>query len=318
MRGKTNPPRQAAYVCAFAVLLLSPAAIGFILHSSVYEHGLTKSHRDGMDSFACSRWKDPPKLAVLTEPDACDSVERLEDTYNAVERATRDGHVDLVVIRTSDDTNDASSTTSSRNDIKFELMQRLSQLKLIRDEHGVGFKLVINNDVEMLINALSHGLSIDGIHVKEKNIGSIPTIRKQLQDLATQAGIENQIIIGTSCHLVESAMSSYQHVDYLFVGTCYMTKSHPEKNQEQLEGPMFPGRIKEVLSRVCDSSSLPLVFAIGGIDETNCREPVSLGADGVGVIRSVMKASDPRQMAECIVESMTNAMQRVEGQELNR
>jgi thiamine monophosphate synthase len=313
MLGKSNPLLPAVYACASAAVFLSSASFGFILHPSGKEHAAIKSHRDDIiNSRACSKWKDPPYLAVLTEPDACDSAERVQDTYTAIERATREGNVDLVVIRTSDDTSDASSTRDARNANKSELMQRLSQLKLSRDEHDVGFKLVINNDLSMLIDALSQRLSIDGIHVKERNVGSIPTIRKQLRDLATQAGIENQIIVGTSCHSIKSAMDSYQHIDYLFVGTCYMTNSHPEKNQEELEGPMFPGRIKEDLSKVCDSSSLPLVFAIGGIDETNCKGPISFGADGVGVIRSVMKASDPRLMTECIVGSMTDAMQRIE------
>jgi thiamine monophosphate synthase len=86
-----------------------------------------------------------------------------------------------------------------------------------------------------------------------------------------------------------------------------MTQSHPEKEKDQLEGPAFPGRIKEEMTRIFTNSTsrVPIVFAIGGIDETNCHEPVQFGADGVGVIRSVMRAADPQMMAKCIIDFMS-------------
>jgi len=41
----------------------------------------------------------------------------------------------------------------------------------------------------------------------------------------------------------------------------------------------------------------PIIFAIGGINEQNCHEPVvTYGADGVAVIRTVMQASDPGEV----------------------
>ena len=47
--------------------------------------------------------RSPPYLAILTEPDACDSRNRIDETYHAIERAAYDGHVDLVVVRVADD-----------------------------------------------------------------------------------------------------------------------------------------------------------------------------------------------------------------------
>lgn len=267
-----------------------------------------KSHREDIilpsTAAVCSasKWNDPPYLAVLTEPNACDSIKRIEETYDAIERATCDGKVDLVVVRTDN--------AHERNANKLELLKRLSQLKLNRKAESNGFKLVINNDIDIAVKALSQNVPLDGMHVKERNVGSISTIRQQLEVAAASSGTNCTIIMGTSCHSIETAMQSCQSVDYLFVGTCYMTKSHPEKNQDQLEGPRFPGRIKEELNKFCNDRPSPIVFAIGGIDETNCHEPVSYGADGVGVIRSVMQADDPGAAACGICKSMSDARSR--------
>ncbi|KAL3791763.1 hypothetical protein HJC23_007530 [Cyclotella cryptica] len=291
-------------------LMQSSTSFGFTLqspttHSTV---ALLKSHNDKTTLSSVSKWRNPPYLAILTEPDACDSLERLHETYRAIESATVDGTVDLVVLRISEEAKGTPSLNNELNANKWELLRRLSQLKLNYEKDRKGFKLVLNNDVDMAVTALSRKVAVDGVHVKERNVDSIPSIRNTLQNAAAETGLApNDIMVGTSCHSIQSAMKSRPYIDYLFVGTCYTTMSHPEKSVNQLEGPQFPGRIKKALSLTCgiSSSSIPIVFAIGGIDETNCHEPVSFGADGVGVIRSVMRAEDPRWMVERINESMT-------------
>ena len=53
----------------------------------------------------------------------------------------------------------------------------------------------------------------------------------------------------------------------------------------------------------------PIIFAIGGIDKTNCHEPVlTFGADGVATIRTVMQASDPREAVKCMKKAMKEAV----------
>ena len=98
--------------------------------------------------------------------------------------------------------------------------------------------------------------------------------------------------------------------DYLFVGTCYLTQSHPEKQSlDQLEGPSLPGRVRQELYQIYNNrpdstcsekksqstSTLlppPIIFAIGGIDDQNCHEPViTFGADGAATIRTVMHST---------------------------
>jgi thiamine-phosphate pyrophosphorylase len=119
------------------------------------------------------------------------------------------------------------------------------------------------------------------------------------------------ILIGTSAHSIESALKSsvLYRPHYYFVGTCFLTESHPEKSEAELEGPLLPGKIKESLridGRGDTNYSIP-VFAIGGIDETNCCIPIEAGADGVAVIRSVLKADQPEYVVSIMYKIMKTA-----------
>ena len=205
------------------------------------------------------------------------------------------------------------------------------------------FKVVCSSDlVSVAVNARANG-----VHVKEHHLDQLPDIIRRF---------EYPIVIGTSTHSVESALRSYFGNDdvndiivedegtptakiarpkphYYFVGTCYLTASHPEKTlQSQLEGPELPGRVKRALLENLESKQqqatisskttteeenckdvspmaalplkLPRIMAIGGIDETNCHEPVVLGADGVAVIRAVLQADHPIERVEEMQSSM--------------
>ena len=277
---------------------------------------------------------DPPFLAVLTEPDACTSAKRIDETIHAIDRASVDGGVTLVVVRINDDDDGATSEN------KWKLLKRLAELKQKRLLEGSNrdFLLVINNDVELVLEAISCNIRVDGVHVKEYKAHLIPDIRQQLHDaLENNTAISNSnetnqqqqqgIIIGTSCHSIQSALDSYNLTprgpDYLFVGTCYLTQSHPEKTSfDQLEGPTLPGRIREILHQSfnddnrssdgdsdlsgVDNKKPPVIFAIGGIDEHNCNEPVKYSADGVATIRTVMQADDPREVVKLMNIAMLN------------
>ena len=270
----------------------------------------TKSHDIELDAIKSessivlfSRWKNPPYIAVLTEPDACTSNVRVEETIHAIEQATADGGVNLVVLRVADDSEGKCALH------KWKLLQSLAQLKSRRTFH-----LVVNDDVDIVLKAMAQNISVDGVHVKERNVHLIPSIRSQLEHAVITS--EKDIIIGTSCHSIESATTSYllspRGPDYLFVGTCYLTQSHPEKKTfDQLEGPVLPGKVKQKLYHIHNNTNHdripPVIFAIGGIDEENCQEPVlRYGADGVAVIRTVMQASDSREIVRRMRRSMSN------------
>ena len=277
-------------------------------------------------------WGSSPYLAILTEPDACTSVERVEETIHAIEQATMDGGVNLVIVRVADGPGNESALH------KWALLKNLAEMKQRRR-----FLLVVNDDVEIVLKALSQNITVDGVHVKEYKAHLIPSIRSKLEHAVTCSFNNNNsssyrdVIIGTSCHSLESATKSYQlsprGPDYLFVGTCYLTQSHPEKQSlDQLEGPTLPGRVREELYQIYndkDGTSIdaetiisrptstlsppPIIFAIGGIDEQNCHEPVvRFGADGVATISAVMQSSDPREVVRRMKSIMQNQKDNVD------
>ncbi len=246
-------------------------------------------------------------LCIITETSACDSDERMEATCETLEKALggyNENGVDLISVRVATPTNSKDKDQQeSFNQRLLRLCSRIMALKERQQKH------IHYNDYKVVINDMVHldtavQANVDGIHVKEKDVAQIPRIRKELEEARSGGGtgtLQN-VIIGTSCHSIESGVCNWvlYNPDYMFVGTCYMTQSHPEKNADDLEGPMLPGSVKQnILDMAKDNKGArlhhrcPIIFAIGGIEESNCSEPVSYGADGVAVIRSIMQASDP-------------------------
>jgi len=82
-----------------------------------------------------------------------------------------------------------------------------------------------------------------------------------------------------------------------------------------LEGPRLPGMVRHAMEQHCrqqqqqqdSNKELPIVLAIGGIDATNCHEPVALGAHGVATIRAILQAKDPIGIVEDMRMAMTRA-----------
>uniref|UniRef100_A0A7S2A5T0 Thiamine phosphate synthase/TenI domain-containing protein n=1 Tax=Trieres chinensis TaxID=1514140 RepID=A0A7S2A5T0_TRICV len=187
----------------------------------------------------------------------------------------------------------------------------------LKKELEAHFVVIINDNVEAALAS-----KVDGVHVKEHQAQDIPRIRKLLENEAKMedGSICNRIIVGTSCHSLQSGLLNWKRFrpDYMFVGTCYLTQSHPEKTSvEQLEGPSLPGKVRQAIQNAmhkeCDvqggqekelESFAPIILAIGGINELNCAEPVQLGADGVAVIRSVLNADDPAAVVQSMIQKM--------------
>ncbi|CAJ1954712.1 unnamed protein product [Cylindrotheca closterium] len=234
-------------------------------------------------------------LAIITELDACETNTRMEESYSAIAKAVAEqpDDISLVSIRLK------PSDSAHVMERAVELTKRLVRLsENCKDGGKVGvedqvllpcpsFKVVCSSDwVEAAVLGGAHG-----VHVKEHHLSQVPYIRERL----TVANSNSPIWIGTSAHSVESALNSYREYqpDYYFVGTCFLTASHPEKTSEaDLEGPSLPGTVQQAL-KVAAKSAPPKVMAIGGIDASNCHIPVELGADGVAVIRAVLQAKDP-------------------------
>lgn len=283
-------------------------------------------------------------LALITESDACDTDERMEETFDTIRKVilnkngTDDHCVDLISIRVNSpsisDKNDRSIEEENKNSLKEKdhylrlvtLAKRIMRLK--EEQMGVSttnsnssydFCVVINDNVQAAIES-----NVDGVHVKESKAHTIPQIREMFKNYGKRKRVSirsdgtrsKDIVLGTSAHSVDCALQTWQKYkpDYFFVGTCYLTQSHPEKASDDLEGPSLPGMIKLCIDEnksmtnkdgdVTNDLDSPIIFAIGGIELSNCREPVKLGADGVAVIRSIMQAEDPAKSANDLKKAM--------------
>ena len=204
------------------------------------------------------------------------------------------------------------------------------------------FSVVLSSDwIQTALECRAHG-----VHVKESHRHLIPSIREQWHhrrryylrhspsssSSAAAAALPmrpRRLLIGTSAHSVESALNAWDHYqpDYYFVGTCYMTKSHPEKtSQDDLEGPALPGQVARALSKRTQQQQAPAslsllprpplppppVLAIGGIEPNNCAEPIRFGAQGVATIRVVLQALDPG----VVVHQLQQLMRRHGGKDI--
>lgn len=239
-----------------------------------------------------------PYLAVITEPDACDSQETLQRTLHALTQAVSTDQVDLISIRQAL----PNPAKQQRDEIANRLVQLAQQLVNLSRRHC--FCLVISSD---WIDVVERVPGVKGIHVKESHRHQIPALRVLHNDA---------LIIGTSAHSIESALDAWHKYqpDYFFVGTCYSTQSHPEKSPHDLEGPALPGQVAAALQdkmRNHDSSKqqcCPPVLAIGGINSENCRDPVQVfGADGVAAIRAVLQAPNPARTVQQMKQNMNAA-----------
>ncbi len=236
---------------------------------------------------------EPPYLALITELDACVNDERTEATFRAIVSATKSSKVKLVSIRLTKPSDENFGHVLAR---ALSLTKRLVQLA----ENSHSFRVVCSSDwVEL---AGTEGQA-HGVHVKESHLQNIPEIRQNISN--------DDFLIGTSTHSVQSAIQSYTTYfpDYYFVGTCFLTASHPEKTMEELEGPALPGKVRNALSEEAMKlgKECPIVFGIGGIDENNCHIPIGYGADGVAVIRAILQAPNPMEVAFQIHDQMKSA-----------
>jgi len=128
----------------------------------------------------------------------------------------------------------------------------------------------------------------DGVHLGQGDL-RVDTAR----ELAPR-----NFIIGVSVGSVEEARSAFaEGADYVAVSPVFATNS---KNNAG------PGHGLALIIRIRQETRAP-VIAIGGVDETNVREVLSAGADGVAVISAVVGKQDIEQAARNIREIIREA-----------
>ena len=151
--------------------------------------------------------------------------------------------------------------------VREKSMEHESLLDYIKKIH------VVKNDSLLIVNSnikVNQFIDVDGIHLSEST--------EKLDDF-----IDSKFIVGQSVHSIESARIAYSNnVDYLIAGTMFQSKSHPGG---PLSGTVLIEQIKNELD-------IP-VIGIGGINQSNVKEVMNAGANGVAVIGSILEDKNP-------------------------
>lgn len=140
------------------------------------------------------------------------------------------------------------------------------RLREICRENRIPF--IINDDVELV-----EILDVDGIHVGQGDT-SVEVLREKFPDL----------YIGLSVSNVEELRNSpIDLVDYVGAGPVFATSSKEDAKQ-----PVGVEWIRYLRKK---HPELPIV-GIGGINESNAKQVIEAGADGVAVISAITKSKD--------------------------
>jgi thiamine-phosphate diphosphorylase len=150
---------------------------------------------------------------------------------------------------------------------------------------GHGAHVVVNSDPEVAVAS-----GADGVHLPEGGI-SVADARLVLGPDA---------LIGRSVHSADSAMKAEaEDADYLFFGTVFPSRSHPDGFTSGLAG----------IAEAAGSVSIP-VIGIGGITARNCAGVVDAGAGGVAVISAIIGAYDSYRAAREISQALAGGKSR--------
>ena len=98
--------------------------------------------------------------------------------------------------------------------------------------------------------------------------------------------IGEDYLLGVSVHTCEEALTARAGgADFLLAGTIFASQTHPD---ESPNGPDLLYAIKQTLP------TCPLL-AIGGITETNARQAMQAGANGIAVISAILGSANVKQ-----------------------
>ncbi|MDF2947585.1 MAG: thiE [Bacillales bacterium] len=146
---------------------------------------------------------------------------------------------------------------------KLELARRLQN---ICKQKNIPF--LVNDDIDLALE-----INADGVHIGQEDTAA-DVVRKH---------IGRGKILGVSVHNIDEAKKAIlDGADYLGLGPIFSTKTKEDANDPQ--GFKF---IKELRDK---GIKTPIV-GIGGITETNAREVILAGADGISVITAITEAN---------------------------
>jgi thiamine-phosphate pyrophosphorylase len=156
-------------------------------------------------------------------------------------------------------------------------------------------QLCLQYDVTFIINDrvdIAAILEADGVHLGQDDLD----VKSAREILGTNA------IVGISTHAPEQALKAVaQGADYIGVGPVFET-------------PTKQGRIPVGLEYVKWASkniNIP-AFAIGGIDEQNCKQVLESGLTKIAVVRAIINAKSPQKAAENFINQIKNTKLKVD------
>jgi thiamine-phosphate pyrophosphorylase len=133
--------------------------------------------------------------------------------------------------------------------------------------------LIINDRLDIAL-----AVDADGLHIGQDDL----PLLKARELLAAHK------IIGVSASTLEEALLAQQQgADYLGVGAVFSTATKPDASEVSLEQ----------LEQIKKSVTIPVV-AIGGINETNLKQVLTAGIDGVSVVSAILAKQDILEAAK--------------------
>lgn len=144
-----------------------------------------------------------------------------------------------------------------------------------------GARVMVNDRLDVALAA-----GAEGIHLR---VSSIPA--REVRAVVNHKGLTD-FLIGVSTHsLAEAKAAEDGSADFIVCGPVYDTPS------KRADGAPLG---LERFAGVCQSVKIP-VLALGGINLSNFREPLQLGAAGIAAVSLFTDLQNVRQNAEAIL-----------------
>jgi len=199
-----------------------------------------------------------------------DNFKSNNDFLNVIEKAI-EGGVDIIQLR-------------EKKECESTILLLAKEIKKLIAKTEILF--IVNDRIDIAL-----ACEADGVHLGQDDF-PLNEARKILPE---------GFIIGLSTHSEEqgkNAVRSYGHMslaDYLGVGPVFPTPTKPDYKAAGLE---YVNWANENLKNI------PW-FAIGGIDTTNIDKVISAGAGKIAVVRSIMEAGNPKEIAKTLKEKLS-------------
>ena len=156
-----------------------------------------------------------------------------------------------------------------------EFLQLALRVKEITSHYRI--PLIINDRLDIAL-----AVDADGLHVGQDD----------LPMLKARELLGSRKIIGVSAStLAEALLAQQQGADYLGVGAVFSTSTKTDASEVSLKQ----------LEIIKKSVTIPVV-AIGGINETNLKQVLATGIDGVSVVSAILAKEDILMAAKQLQE----------------